>query len=128
MNLLDELPAHRSFFDRYPDLRPPLLAGDFQPSTFLPCCSGVYGKPIEIACYHVPCSRSAMRFYVRTCDTGDELRWHAWGDWCEYGRTSHDACYDFLDGGGSFATRKTAEWAIHLYVARLLAEDVNKAA
>ncbi len=118
-------PAVRTFWERYPGIRPALDAGDFVSGGWMPSDPACYGRREEIAVYRMPGSRSTVRFHIQTCQRGTTIRWLAFGEWCEYGRTAHDACYDFLDGGGHFATRATAEWAIHLYVARLLAEEAT---
>jgi len=127
MNSLGE-PEHLDdlgFLQRYPELRPPLEAGNFSPSRWL-SSDGIYGPSVEVAHYRMPGSRAVVRFHVQPCETHRSPRWHAYGEWCEYGRTAHDACYDFLDGGGSFTTRAAAEWAIHLYIAHRLSEESAK--
>lgn len=78
-----------------------------------------------MAHYRFPNSREAYVFSLQPCLS--KGRWYAWGDYCPYGRTVADACYQFLDGGGSFNSRSAAEWAIHTYIAHLAAEDTRRA-
>jgi hypothetical protein len=108
-----------------PELRAPLAAGEFVPDWFAISTSDTSRKAEHVARYRFPNSREAYIFSVRPCRS--EGRWYAWGDYCPEGRTVADACYQFLDGGGSFASRSAAEWAIHIYIAHLTAEDTMKA-
>ncbi len=104
-----------------PELRVPLETGDFMPDWF-PISTPDSGQSAEqVARYRFPNSRESYIFSVQPCCT--DGRWYAWGDFSPWGRKVTDACYQFLDGGGSFSTRSAAEWAIHTYIAHLLAED-----
>ncbi len=107
-----------------PELRAPLAAGEFIPDWFAISTPDPSQKAEKVARYRFPNSREAYVFSVQPC--ASEGRWYAWGDYCPQGRTVADACYQFLDGGGSFASRSAAEWAIHTYIAHLTTEDTMK--
>ncbi len=108
----------------YPAMRAPLEAGDFQPWHSEESAPDSDVRPQWIAKYRFPDSSEACLFYVQPC--AFKNRWYAWGDYCRYGRSASDACYDFLNGGGSFSTRSAAEWAIHAFVAELNSCDHSK--
>ena len=114
---LDELVCVRDC----PALRAPLAAGDFAPDWFGISTPEPSSKPEPVARYRFPNSRETYLFSVRPCL--DASRWYAWGDYSPWGRKVTDACYQFLDGGGSFSSRSAAEWAIHTYIAHLAASD-----
>ncbi|WP_166442811.1 hypothetical protein [Phragmitibacter flavus] len=105
----------------WPALRLPMAEGGFEPSWLPSSKVDASSQAEEVARYRVPGSRGSYVYKVRPCES--DSRWYAWGDWCPYGRTATDACYDFLDGGGSFANRSAAEWAIHTFVAALCAAE-----
>ncbi len=127
MNILDDpswhddLPCVRAC----PDLRDPLVAGDFHRGLSYGTLTGGIGPIIEIASYRMPGARAMYRFFIYSFQNHGQECWWAYGDWCPHGRTAGDGCYDFLDGGGSFATRVAAEWAIHVYVAHLLSQELT---
>lgn len=100
-----------------PALREPMLAGAFLPSWLPGNTPDEAHKPEHVARYRFPSSREAYIFQVQPCR--DEGRWYAWGEWAPQGRKVADACYQFLDGGGTFSSRSAAEWAIHVYIAHL---------
>lgn len=114
---VDELSCVR----QCPPLRNPLLAGGFLPARFAGSDPQPEARPELVARYAFPESRESYVFRVKPCAHGN--RWYAWGDYCASGRRVADACYDFLDGGGSFQSRAAAEWAIHTYVMHLHAQD-----
>ena len=97
-----------------PALLEPMTAGDFHPAGWEGEERDDSSTPEEVARYPVHGSRAAYVFKVQPCRGG---RWHAWGDWCPQGRTPTDACYEFLDGGGTFTSRRTAAWAIQTFLA-----------
>ncbi len=114
---VDDLPCVR----QCPALRTPLLAGEFLPAGFAYSAPRPETRAKVVARYAFPESRESYVFKVQPCLTAG--RWYAWGDYCASGQRVVDACYEFLDGGGSFRSRAAAEWAIHSYVAHLHAQD-----
>lgn len=111
---LDDL----EFLRACPALRPALEAGDFRPGWFYPGGLFADGPAESVARCRQTGIRAVDEFFVQRMTRADGTeRWHAYGEYCPFGRMATDACYGFLDGGGSFNTRETAEWAIHLYLA-----------
>jgi hypothetical protein len=120
---LDDL----EFLRTCPALRPALEAGDFRPGEFYADGAFRYAPPETVARHQVPGSREVYEYRVqRMTRPGEADRWHAFGEYCPFGRTAMDARYGFLDGGGSFSTRATAEWTIHLYLAHLSEREAMK--
>jgi hypothetical protein len=107
------------------DLREALLAGpyiegsDWQTENF-----NDHGPVVDVGLYRSPGRREAYVYRLQSCtlSTG-ETWWRAYGEYCPAGRTASDADYVFLDGGGYFATRSAALWAIHLWLAHLHRAD-----
>ena len=108
-----------------PELREALLAGPYVEVGDWPTVSkGDCGPVEDVAAYRTPGKREAYvyRLSARRASDG-QTWWHAYGEYCRFGRTAHDADYVFLDGGGYFASRSAALWAIHLWLAHLHRAD-----
>ncbi len=103
-----------------PELRPALAAGDFIPDFHEShrYDGATWHRAEDIGRFRVPGKREACVYRLQriTLPDGTE-RWRAFGEYCWGGRTADDADYVFLDGGGTFSTRATAEWVIHLSLA-----------
>jgi hypothetical protein len=106
-----------------PALRAALIAGDFQ-TDYDPWSRDDATRKVErIARYRYPDSRETYLFSVQPAP--EPGRWYAWGDYSPWGNKVTDACYGFLNGGGSFNSRSAAVWAIHTYIAHLTADDTK---
>ncbi len=119
---IDELACVREC----PAMRTPLVDGDFIPDWFAGSTPDVAQAAQIVGRYRFPGTRETYIFSVRPCL--QEGRWYAWGEYSPWGRKITDACYQFLDGGGSFNNRSAAVWAIHTYIAHLAAVDAHGAA
>jgi len=108
-----------------PELREALLVGPYVEGTDWPTLSNCNLGPVEdVGSYRTPGKREATVYRLRSCrSTTGETWWHAYGEYCPAGRTASDADYVFLDGGGYFAHRSAALWAIHLWLAHLHRAD-----
>ena len=119
---LDEL----EFLSTCPELRPALEAGDFRPGEFYADNSFRYAPPETVARHYVSGLSEVNKYRVqRMTREGEADRWHAFGEYCPFGRTAMDAYHGFLAGGGSFSTRAAAEWAIHLHLAYLFEQEAT---
>lgn len=108
-----------------PALLAPLRAGGFE-REYDPFTRLDHSRKVkQVARYQFPNSREAYVFSIQAAP--QHGRWYAWGDYCPHGRVASDACYQFLDGGGSFDNYHAAVWAIHSYIAYLAEDDAQRA-
>jgi len=110
-----------------PELREPMMAGDFRPFGFYDAEYCDFRVQDEIAVYQFPETPETYRFSVRAFFVAGKMRWQAWGDYCEMDNSPSDACYDFLDGGGSFSSREAAACAIHVFISHLYSKELTDA-
>jgi|GEM_PF-4464369 len=88
-----------------------------------------YGPVEDIGRYRAPGRREEYVYRLQPCRTPTgEIWWHAYGEYCPFGRTVMDADCVFLDGGGFFAKRSAALRAIHLWLAHLHQADAENEA
>jgi hypothetical protein len=108
-----------------PELRDALLASPYVEGGDWPTVSNHDLGPVEdVAFYRKPEKREAYVYRLSSHRASDgQIWWRAYGEYCPAGRTATDADYVFLDGGGYFASRSAALWAIHLWLAHLHRAD-----
>jgi hypothetical protein len=108
-----------------PELRDALLAGPYVEGSDWPTAASRDLGPVEdVGIYRTPGKREAYVYRLSSRRASDgEIWWRAYGEYCPAGRTASDADYVFLDGGGYFASRPAALWAIHLWLAHLHRAD-----
>ncbi len=108
-----------------PELLDALFAGPYIEGSDWPTVANHdLGSVEDVGVHRTPGRREATVFRLRSCrSTSGEIWWRAYGEYCPSGRTASDADYLFLDGGGYFAHRSTALWAIHLWLAHLHRAD-----
>jgi hypothetical protein len=108
-----------------PELREALLAGPYvEGSDWLAAAESDLGPVEDVGIYRTPGKREAYVYRLTSRRASDgEIWWRAYGEYCPAGRTASDADYVFLDGGGYFAHRSAALWAIHLWLAHLHRAD-----
>ncbi len=108
-----------------PELQDALLSGPYiEGGHWSTATFGALGPVEDIGAYRTPSRLEAYVYRLRPCRASDgEIWWRAYGEYCPAGRTAGDADYVFLDGGGYFASRSAALWAIHLWLAHLHRAD-----
>ena len=112
-----------------PELAEALAAGDYRSlydDDGMDTARWEHGPVEDIGRYRVPGRREAYVYRLRPLRApGGQTWWHAYGEYCPFGRSVTDADYVFLDGGGCFSERAAALWAIHLWLAHLHRADVH---
>lgn len=108
-----------------PELRDALLAGPYvEGGDWLAAADRDLGPVEDVGIYRTPGKREAYVYRLSSRRASDgEIWWRAYGEYCPAGRTASDADYVFLDGGGYFADRSAALWAIHLWLVHLHRAD-----
>lgn len=108
-----------------PELRDALLAGPYVEGADWPTVAERDLGPVEdVGAYRTPGRREALVYRLSSRRASDgQTWWRAYGEYCPAGHTASDADYVFLDGGGYFARRSAALWAIHLWLAHLHRAD-----
>jgi hypothetical protein len=108
-----------------PELQDALLSGPYiEGGDWQAATDRDVGPVDHVSIYRTPGKREAYVYRLRSRRASEgETWWHAYGEYCPAGRTASDADYVFLDGGGYFARRSAALWAIHLWLAHLHRAD-----